>query len=91
MTDKIVKSKYFLEEDFIETISEVSDRNEKKWGPNSELKFIGKPISRVDGDDKVSGKALYTFDVDFKNMAYAKFLEVHTLMLKFSLLILGRR
>ncbi len=74
MSRKIVKSKHFFEEDFIEAIGEVSTEKYKAWEPNDKLKVIGKPVSRIDGYDKVSGSAVYTFDVNLPHMAHARIL-----------------
>ncbi len=75
MPHKIVKSKYFVEENFVETLAEVPTEEIKPWGPEEKLEVIGKPISRVDGHDKVSGSSVYTFDVNLPNMAHAKILR----------------
>ena len=75
MSRKIQKSKHYLEEGFIETIGEVSENKYESWENNDKLKFIGKPISRIDGYDKVSGTAVYTHDINLQNMAYAKILR----------------
>jgi CO/xanthine dehydrogenase Mo-binding subunit len=72
---KIVKSKFFVEGDFIETIAEVSTEEIGPWKPEKKLNVVGKPIARVDGYDKVSGTALYTFDVELPHMAFAKTLR----------------
>ncbi len=74
MPRKIVKSKFFFEEDYIETVGEVSTEKVKDWGNNDELKVVGKPVSRIDGYDKVSGEAVYTFDVNLPGMTHAKIL-----------------
>ncbi|MFQ5769651.1 MAG: xanthine dehydrogenase family protein molybdopterin-binding subunit [bacterium] len=75
MPRKIVKSKYFFEDGFIETLAEVPEEKLKPWPPDEKLKVVGKPVSRFDGYDKVSGSAVYTFDVILPNMAYAKILR----------------
>lgn len=72
---KIVKSKFFVEEDFVETIAEVSTEEIGPWKPEKKLSVVGKPIARVDGYDKVSGTALYTFDVELPHMAAARTLR----------------
>ena len=41
----------------------------------SEFKLIGKPILRADGPDKVTGQALYSGDIRFPGMVYAKVLR----------------
>jgi xanthine dehydrogenase YagR molybdenum-binding subunit len=40
--------------------------------PNAELKVIGKPIDRLDGAQKVTGTARFTFDVQLPGMLYAR-------------------
>ena len=39
------------------------------------LKYIGKPIPRVDGYEKVTGRALYTPDIDLPGMLHGKMLR----------------
>lgn len=75
MARKIVKSRYFGDEGLIETMAEVPADKLKAWGPEAELIVVGKPVSRLDGYDKVSGKAVYTFDVNLPRMTYAKILR----------------
>jgi len=75
MARRIVKSKYFFEEDFLETIAEVPAEEPKPWPSNDKLKVIGKSISRLDGYDKVSGTAVYSTDVYLQKMVYAKTLR----------------
>ncbi len=42
----------------------------------SDLKFVGKPIIRIDGKEKVSGATKYTDDLDFgPNLLYAAIVE----------------
>ena len=72
---KIVKSKFFLEDDFLESLAEVPAKEVGTWKPGKKLKIVGTPVSRVDGYDKVSGTAQYTFDVTLPNMAFAKTLR----------------
>ncbi|HEX2868875.1 MAG TPA: xanthine dehydrogenase family protein molybdopterin-binding subunit [Ignavibacteriales bacterium] len=75
MSRKIVKSRYFGDEGLIETVSEVPAEKHKAWGPDAELKVVGKPVSRLDGYEKVTGKAVFTFDVDLPRMTYARILR----------------
>ncbi|MCY1078360.1 xanthine dehydrogenase family protein molybdopterin-binding subunit [Archangium lansingense] len=39
---------------------------------NAKLKSIGKPVSRLDGVEKVTGKARYTFDVQLPGMLWGR-------------------
>src|SRR2546428_14051041 len=44
-------------------------------GKEPVLKVVGKAEPRLDGEEKVTGKALYTIDVDLAGMAYGKILR----------------
>jgi hypothetical protein len=72
---KIVKSKFFLEDDFLDTLAEVPAQEVGAWKPDKKLGIVGTSVSRVDGYDKVSGTAQYTFDVTLPHMAFAKTLR----------------
>ena len=48
---------------------------EYKWPEEGKRKHIGKRISRIDGPDKVSGKAKYTFDINRPGMLFGKILR----------------
>lgn len=72
---KIVKDSYFIEDELVETLAEVSTEEVDAWEPGSKLKLVGKSIPRVDGYDKVSGTAMYTYDVELPHMAHAKTLR----------------
>jgi CO/xanthine dehydrogenase Mo-binding subunit len=41
------------------------------------LRIAGTAVSRLDGIEKVTGKALYTGDIELPGMAYAKILRSH--------------
>jgi xanthine dehydrogenase YagR molybdenum-binding subunit len=68
---KIVRDRFFIEDEPIETLAEVSDGSSGSWPPDEPLKVVGKPIPRIDGYDKVSGSATYTFDVTLPHMLFA--------------------
>ncbi len=72
---KIIKSKFFFEEEEIEQLAEVSTEKYPPWRANEKLKVIGKKIPRLDGYEKVSGSAVYTFDVILPRMAHARTLR----------------
>ncbi|HKV43005.1 MAG TPA: xanthine dehydrogenase family protein molybdopterin-binding subunit [Blastocatellia bacterium] len=48
---------------------------EYKWPEADKRSWIGKRVSRLDGPDKVSGKAKYTYDINRPGMLYAKILR----------------
>ncbi|HET8674205.1 MAG TPA: xanthine dehydrogenase family protein molybdopterin-binding subunit, partial [Blastocatellia bacterium] len=43
-----------------------------KWPEAEKRTHLGKPISRIDGADKVSGRAKYTYDLNRPGMLYGK-------------------
>src|SRR5262247_1615713 len=45
---------------------------EYKWPEEGKRTHIGKRISRIDGPDKVSGRAKYTFDINRPGMLFGK-------------------
>jgi xanthine dehydrogenase YagR molybdenum-binding subunit len=45
------------------------------WKPLSEMTYLNKPITRVDGAEKVTGKAIYTYDIKRPGMLYGKILR----------------
>lgn len=61
----------------IETLGEVpaDDGGGETWEPKKKLNVVGQPIPRIDGYDKVSGSARYTFDITLPRMAQAKILR----------------
>lgn len=72
---KIIKSRYWFEENEVEQIAEVPTQKIEPWKNNQYLKVIGKPVSRIDGYNKVSGKAKYTFNRVLPDMLFAKTLR----------------
>jgi len=50
----------------------MADDSKYAWPPAEKRSLIGKRISRVDGPDKVSGRAKYTYDVHRPGMLFGK-------------------
>src|SRR5262245_30186648 len=50
----------------------ADDNTKYGWPATEQRSLIGKRISRVDGPDKVSGRAKYTYDVHRPGMLYGK-------------------
>lgn len=48
-------------------------RVDKSWPAQADATHLGKRIPRLDGPDKVSGRAKYTFDINRPNMVWGKF------------------
>jgi len=45
------------------------------WKKLDEMTFLGKSYTRVDGPDKVTGRAKYTYDLKFPGMLYGRILR----------------
>ena len=58
-----------------ETWVEVPDTGIEGWGDVSRMEHIGKSLPRIDGVDKVTGRAKYTHDLKFPGMLYGKILR----------------
>src|SRR4051794_22372199 len=43
------------------------------WPPMESRKIIGKPLKRLDGPQKASGRAKYTSDLKMKDLLYAAY------------------
>src|ERR1044071_1153149 len=50
----------------------ADDNTKYGWPAAAQRALIGKRISRVDGPEKVSGRAKYTYDVHRPDMLYGK-------------------
>ena len=54
--------------------AEVDDVAGPAWGERGALRLIGHDVARIDGPDKVTGRALYPHDVRLPGMVYARLL-----------------
>lgn len=45
------------------------------WGPDASLRIVGKPIVRMDGRERVTGRAQYAYDVTLPGMLVARCLR----------------
>lgn len=75
MTTKVIRSKLIIENEEVERFAEVPVEKEENWGPDKKFRYVGKPLNRTDGNDKVTGRAAYTFDISFPGMLFAKTLR----------------
>lgn len=48
---------------------------EAAWGDPRNMRWLGKRIPRVEGADKVTGRAKYTYDIQLPGMLYGKILR----------------
>ncbi|MFL5732699.1 MAG: xanthine dehydrogenase family protein molybdopterin-binding subunit [Chloroflexia bacterium] len=72
---KVVKTRVEIEGQVHEE-TVVVDRDEPEaWEPGREFAVVGKPLGRVDGRERVTGAARYTYDVHPPGMLYAAVLR----------------
>src|SRR5262245_34145455 len=51
---------------------DVHDLDATPWGLDAKLKYVGTDVPRVDGLQKATGAARYTYDINRPRMAFAK-------------------
>jgi len=59
----------------VEKEIEVPDDADLSWGDAMSLKVLGTHIQRLDGPDKVTGRAKYTYDINLPGMLYGRILR----------------
>jgi CO/xanthine dehydrogenase Mo-binding subunit len=47
----------------------------ERWGADATLSIVGQPLTRVEGAEKVTGRARYAYDVRLPGLLYAKVLR----------------
>ncbi|MFQ5707075.1 MAG: xanthine dehydrogenase family protein molybdopterin-binding subunit [bacterium] len=72
---KEVKLKVGVQSNLHEVTQEIPDDVPRPWDGSDKLKYIGGRVTRIDGREKTTGRAKFTFDVQLPGMLYAKFLR----------------
>ncbi|MCL5951598.1 MAG: xanthine dehydrogenase family protein molybdopterin-binding subunit [Chloroflexi bacterium] len=72
---KLVKTKVEVEGEVSEEYALVQEPLTTPWDVEEELKVVGKPVPRVDGEERASGAAHYPSDIRLPGMLHAKFLR----------------
>ncbi len=72
---KVIKTKTEFEGRVLEEYVVVEGEGLTAWDAQAPLKFVGKKIPRIDGPERATGKAAYTFDVQLPGMLYGKILR----------------
>ena len=72
---RTVKLKVGVEQDLKEITTEIPDNEPKPWDGSVKLKYIGGRTPRIDGIEKTTGKAKYTYDIKLPGLLQGKFLR----------------
>ena len=72
---KKVKTTIEIEGRYQEVVVEVPEDEPPVWPPDAKLSVVGRPLSRVDGVEKITGQARYTQDVNLPGMLHARILR----------------
>jgi CO/xanthine dehydrogenase Mo-binding subunit len=72
---KLIKTKVEWEGTINEELSVIEGPSPPAFPSNSKLKTIGRGQPRIDGPERVTGRAVYTYDVHLPGMLYARVLR----------------
>ncbi len=72
---KVIKTEVEFEGRFYEEYIVLEGEDVPAWGPDAKLEVVGKPQPRVDGLERVTGRAMFTHDVQLPGMLYGKILR----------------
>jgi xanthine dehydrogenase YagR molybdenum-binding subunit len=72
---EVRKAKIEFEGQIHEEFIVVEGEGLSAWEPGAELEFVGRGKARVDGAERVSGRARYTCDIQLPGMLYGKILR----------------
>jgi CO/xanthine dehydrogenase Mo-binding subunit len=72
---KLVKTKTEWEGHQFEERSIIEDNEPAPWPDNAHFKAVGIAQPRIDGAERVSGRANYTYDIQLPGMLYARVLR----------------
>jgi len=67
-----VKTRVEIEGHVSEVIVEVPENEVEPWGKDAQLRIVGQRIPRIEGVARVTGKAVYTADVQLPGMLWCK-------------------
>ncbi|QDV07534.1 putative xanthine dehydrogenase subunit D [Planctomycetes bacterium Poly30] len=57
------------------SVQDEPKTTEPSWGKRADLDVLNRDIRRIDGPDKVTGRAIYTHDIRLPNMLHARILR----------------
>jgi len=72
---RVVRTRVEFEGEISEELALVQGEDLAAWGEGAELRVVGHPARRIEGAAKVTGRAVYTHDLRFPGMLYARILR----------------
>jgi xanthine dehydrogenase YagR molybdenum-binding subunit len=72
---KVIKVQTEFEGRFYEEYVVIEGEDVPPWEPDAQFKIVGKPQPRVDGPERVMGRAQFAHDVQLPGMLYGKILR----------------
>jgi CO/xanthine dehydrogenase Mo-binding subunit len=72
---KVIKAEKEFEGHWYEEYVVVEGEGLSAWKPGAELRFVGRENSRIDGGERVTGRATFTADLQLPGMLYGKILR----------------
>jgi CO/xanthine dehydrogenase Mo-binding subunit len=72
---RLIKTGVEIEGTNHDEFSVVEGETPPVWGPGKTFRFIGQPQPRIDGPERVTGRAAYTSDIHLPGMLYARTLR----------------
>lgn len=72
---KVIKTKTEFEGRWFEEHVVVEGEGLSSWPPGADLKWVGKRETRIDGRERVTGRAAFTHDIQLPGMVYGKILR----------------
>ena len=70
-----VKTRVEVEGHVSEILVEIPENEVQPWAKDQKLKIVGQRLKRIDGPVRVTGKAVYTADVQLPGMVWCKILR----------------
>lgn len=72
---RVIKTKIEFEGHWFEEYTVVEGEGLSAWEAGANLNFVGKGERRIDGRDRVTGRATFTHDIQLPGMLYGKILR----------------
>lgn len=72
---RVIKTETVFEGNSYEQYVVIEQEDPQPWPDTRELCYVGKPHARVDGPERVTGRATYTHDIQLRGMLHGRILR----------------